>query len=173
LPGTHEALLQEMPVFGGIREDALAFLLARAPVRRVPAGTLFFREGDLGRDMFVLESGQALVLKASRGRQLVLRRLGRGDCFGEMALLDLGPRSASVLAVEDATVIELSADAFLDLYRRDPGQFTLIHMNIAREVCRRLRDTDARMLEVALEGAFELGPDLPAPPGASVRPEGS
>lgn len=159
---TREALLQEMPIFGGIREDVLAFLLARAPVRQVPAGTLLVREGEPGRAMFVLEAGQALVLKGWQGKQVVLGRLGRGDCFGEMALIDLGPRSASVLAVCDATVIEISADALLDLYREDPNQFTVIHMNIAREICRRLRHADERILEVTARESLERGPDLSA-----------
>jgi CRP-like cAMP-binding protein len=59
-----------------------------------------------------------------------------------MALMDLCPRSASVLAEEDCRAIELTAADLLRLFERDAEQFALIQMNIGREVCRRLRTTD-------------------------------
>ena len=92
--------------------------------------------------MFVLESGRVAVLKSWKGRVFDLRHLKQGDCFGEMALMDLQPRSASVRALEDCTAIELRPDDLLRLFERDPEQFALIQMNMGREVCRRLRFTD-------------------------------
>jgi len=64
------------------------------------AGEFFFRENDQATSMFVLESGKAVVLKGWRGHDIELHRLRAGDCFGEMALMDLFPRSASVYATE-------------------------------------------------------------------------
>ena len=144
-------LLQQMPIFGAVREDALQLLLEGAGSARVPAGAYFFREKDLAQSMFVLESGRVAVLKPWQGRELQLRLLGPGDCFGEMALLDLFPRSASVRAVEDCSAIELSPGDLLRLFEKDSEQFALIQMNIGREMCRRLRATDD-MLFRALAG---------------------
>jgi CRP-like cAMP-binding protein len=135
-------LLQSMPVFGATREDTLQFLLAQVRTVAVPAGEYFFRENDAASSMFVLEAGRATVVKNWQGRGLVLHSLGAGDCFGEMALMDLCPRSASVLAEEDCRAIELTAADLLRLFERDAEQFALIQMNIGREVCRRLRATD-------------------------------
>lgn len=144
-------LLQGMPVFGGIREDALEFLLARAPLVKVAAGDYFFREGDEGHAMFVLEEGRVAVLKSWNDQEHALKYLGRGDCFGEMALIDLYPRSASVRAVEDCIAIELGNAVLLKLYEKDIEQFTMIQMNIGRELSRRLRKADNRLFHAHVE----------------------
>jgi len=143
-------LLQSMPIFGAIREDALRFLLEQAREVEVRAGEFFFRENDQATSMFVLESGRAVVIKGWQGHDTELHRLGAGDCFGEMALMDLFARSASVFAVEDCRAIELSAADLLRLFERDAEQFALIQMNIGREVCRRLRATDERLYQVTM-----------------------
>ena len=143
-------LLQSMPIFGAIREDALRFLLEQAREVEVRAGEFFFRENDQATSMFVLESGRAVVIKGWQGHDTELHRLGAGDCFGEMALMDLFARSASVFAIEDCRAIELSAADLLRLFERDAEQFALIQMNIGREVCRRLRATDERLYQVTM-----------------------
>ena len=143
-------LLQSMPVFGATREDTLQFLLAQVRTVAVPTGGYFFRENDAASSMFVLEAGRATVVKNWQGRGLVLHRLGAGDCFGEMALMDLCPRSASVLAEEDCRAIELTAADLLRLFQRDAEQFALIQMNIGREVCRRLRTTDELLFRATM-----------------------
>jgi CRP-like cAMP-binding protein len=135
-------LLQRMPIFGAIRDDALQFLLEQTESVAVRARQFFFREGDAARGMFVLETGRVAVLKSWQGRDLPLHRLGPGDCFGEMALMDLQPRSASVQALEDCSAIELCPQHLHRLFEHDVEQFALIQMNMGREVCRRLRATD-------------------------------
>jgi len=142
---TRIELLQGMPIFGAIREDVLWSLLEQANVVEVPAGGYFFREGDDAQGMFVLEAGCVAVLKDWEGRKYKLHEFNRGDCFGEMALMDLMPRSASVKALEDCSAIELRPDHLMRLFERDVEQFALIQMNMGREVCRRLRATDERL----------------------------
>jgi CRP-like cAMP-binding protein len=143
-------LLQKMPIFGGIRDDTLAFLLGRSGMVHVRSGDYFFREDDAAQSVFVLETGRAAILKRWQGEQRLLRNLEQGDCFGEMALMDMKSRSASVLAIADCSAIELSAGCLLELYERDLEQFTLIQMNMGREVSRRLRETDDRLFEAMM-----------------------
>jgi hypothetical protein len=71
------------------------------PIVEVRPGAFFFRENDAADSMFVLEAGKVAVLKSWRNEEYLLHTLGPGDCFGEMALMDLMPRSASVRAIED------------------------------------------------------------------------
>ena len=151
-------LLQSMPIFGAIREDSLDLLLERAATVLVEAGGFFFREDDQAVSMFVLEAGRAAVIKRWQDREVVFHSLGAGDCFGEMALMDLFPRSASVRAEENCRAIELASSDLLHLFERDAEQFALIQMNIGREVCRRLRATDD-MLFRARMGEALAGPD--------------
>lgn len=157
-------LLQRMPIFGGIRADVLRFLIELCPVAAVPADAYFFRERDEADAMYVLEAGRVAVLKSWQGQDLLLHTLGKGDCFGEMALMDLLPRSASVRALQDCTAIALSAGNLHKIYERDPGQFTLIQMNMGREVSRRLRAADdllfrwkMGMPDASLEHQFRAG----------------
>lgn len=159
---TRIELLQGMPIFGAIREDRLRFLLERARSVGVAAGDYFFREGDRADSMFVLEAGCVDVLKSWQQREFVLHRLGAGDCFGEMALLDLCPRSASVRAADDCRALEIGAADLLQLFERDAEQFALIQMNIGREVCRRLRATDDLLFRASMG-------DPDAVPGPWVR----
>jgi CRP/FNR family cyclic AMP-dependent transcriptional regulator len=147
---TRIELLQGMPVFGAIGDGALAFLLERSRNVEVAAGAYFFREGDRSESMFVLERGRVEVLKHWQARDFVLHSFGPGDCFGEMALLDLAPRSASVRAVEDCTALEIGAAALYALCKHDTEQFALIEMNIGREVCRRLRATDDALFRASM-----------------------
>ncbi len=139
---THIELLQRMPVFGAIRDDTLRVLLAQAREVELRAGSYLCREGNPANSMFVLESGSVSVFKQWQGRDHLLHHLHAGDCVGEMALMDLQPRSASVLADTDCLAIELSSDDLMRLYDNDVEQFALIQMNIGREVCRRLRAMD-------------------------------
>jgi CRP-like cAMP-binding protein len=158
-------LLQRMPIFGGVRANILEFLLGLCPVETLPANAFFFREGDQADSMFVLEAGEAAVLKSWRGRDYLLKTLKQGDCFGEMAVMDMRPRSASVRAVEDCTAIRISAANLYQVYSKDLKQFALIQMNMGREVCRRLRELDDRLFSVSMET-----PDAPPRSASSGTP---
>ena len=143
-----------MPIFGGIRAEVLEFLLSASGTVCVPKGQFFFRENDKAESMFVLEAGQVAILKLWNGQQYLLQHLRQGDCFGEMALLDLFPRSASVLAAEDCRAIELSTASFHTVYQRDLEQFALIQMNIGREISRRLRVADEQLFRAKMGTPF-------------------
>jgi CRP/FNR family cyclic AMP-dependent transcriptional regulator len=165
-------LLQGMPIFGGIQADVLQFLLGLCPVVSVPTNEYFFHEHDQADSMFVLEVGKVAVLKSWRGEEYLLKILKEGDCFGEMAVMDLSPRSASIRAIEDCAAIRVSAANLYKLYEQDPKQFALIQMNMGREVTRRLREADDRLFK-------KMGPDADisqfswAPQDAQGQPPGT
>lgn len=146
-------LLQRMPIFGAIKAQTLELLLRHAADVRIPDGDFFFREGDAADAMFVLERGRVSVVRRWKGRDYPLPDLGAGDCFGEMALIDLFPRSASVVALEDCSAIRLANADLYRVYKADIEQFALIQMNIARELSRRLRIADERLFRFRLEPA--------------------
>ena len=132
-PVTEElAVLREMPIFGGVPDRALQYLSDRAERIGISAGDWFFRQGDRDQTMYVLRSGHVEVRRTLGGRSETLGRLGPGDCFGEMALIDLYPRSASVRAVEDCLALGIGHGLLYALYAEDPEPFTLIAMNLAR-----------------------------------------
>lgn len=136
------ARLLQTPVFGGLKAAALQRLIAGSQVVEMPSGGVFVREGDLGDKVYVLEEGRVEVLKTVGNQERLLKELGPGDCFGEMALLDISPRSATVRALETCRALEVPASTLYQLYEQDLEQFSLLSLNMAREVSRRLRETE-------------------------------
>ena len=157
-------LLQEVPIFGGIGEEAISLLLERASPVEVAAGDYFFRQGSKGTSAFVLEQGQIAVVRESKGQDCVLGEFKAGDCFGEVALLDFCPRSASVLAQTDCGAIELHARDLLALGSGHMEDLTMFYMNLGRELGRRLRVADELILRAWDEGVT-LADDYEFPHG--------
>ncbi|MEX0729381.1 MAG: cyclic nucleotide-binding domain-containing protein [Aquisalimonadaceae bacterium] len=139
-------LLRGMAVFGALDDDTLRFILGRAQVVTVPEGEYFIRQDEVGDAAFALEYGQVIFIKTYQGHDYRMRILKTGDCFAEMALLGLYPRSGSVRAMKDSQAIRINYEILADLYERDPRQHTTILMNMARDLSRRLRDADDRLV---------------------------
>lgn len=140
-------LLQATPLFGGISEQALTFLLERSQSVDMAAGENFFCENDKADEFYILEAGVVSIIKHWQGKPVVLHQLKAGDCFGEIALMEMMPRSATVRADTHCRAIEIPMSALFDCYQTHLEQFTLIQMNLGREICRRLRSADARLFE--------------------------
>ena len=138
-------ILQEMPIFGGVTEATLMSILDQAKIVEVKKGSYYFREGDLDNSIYVIEQGHVAVYRYWNEKRYKLRELGEGDCFGEMALMDFKPRSAEVVALSDSSAIQVTAAQLAELFSTDSEQYTLIYMNLGREVCRRLREADSRL----------------------------
>lgn len=161
--------LQGTAAFAGVTDDALKFLLERSRVITVPRGHVFFREHDHGDTLYLLEEGAVEIFKTRDGIRRDVGDLSEGDCFGEMALLSVTDRSATVMATEPSVCLELSNGALFALYERDVGQFALIVMNLGREVCRRLRDLNEVLLSQAVAQAYAgLGEDAPPIPQGPI-----
>lgn len=142
-------LLRNMPVFGGLNSESLKTILAMAQSCEVVAGDYFFREGDAAKSLYVLRNGTVRIEKhGSAGTPVAIRELSNGDCFGEMSLIDLRARSASVLAETDCVAIEISLKMLHDLYASNLEQYAIIMMNMGREVSRRLRTVSDRLFEL-------------------------
>jgi len=135
-------LLAEIAIFGGVNQEAINFILDEATLVNKNAEQYFFHENDIAEDMYILISGEVDVIKNRDGEQFSIAKLHRGECFGEMAILDHYPRSASVICSKKCVALKLDIDCFDKLYHRDMKQFTILQMNIGREVCRRLREVN-------------------------------
>src|SRR5687767_12882030 len=99
-PGVSIAQLREVGLFGALSDDFLEHLTNSLTVVRVMVGDTVFREGDPAREMYVVLDGEIEVLKKSRrGRETRIAILGPNDAFGEMSIIDMQPRSATVRAL--------------------------------------------------------------------------
>ncbi len=147
-PPTVEAL-RDIGLFGALSDDVLEYLVSSLPVVRASPGDAVFREGDQAREMFVVLDGECEVLKrGKRGVESRVALLGPGDWFGEMSILDVQPRSATVVALAPARLLRISSESLDQLYRRDLKAYSLIVLNIARELSRRLRVADGLIADI-------------------------
>jgi len=141
--------LRNIGLFGALPERVLEELAAELLVLELPAGTYVFREGEAGSCMFVVVQGDVEVLKKSRGGvDSRVAVLGPGDWFGEMSIIDVQPRSATVLTVSPARLVKITAADLDRLYRADVKAYALIVQNIARELSRRLRVADGILADL-------------------------
>ena len=154
-------MLADVGLFGGLSREALARFLVDLTVLDVETNALVFKEGDAGREMFIVLEGEMEVTKLSRRRgEACVAVLGPGEWFGEMSIVDVMPRSATVRAISPGRVLRVAAADLDALYRIDVKSYTLVMMNIAREMSRRLRVADGMLAELVAQVTSEV------PPGA-------
>ena len=136
--------------------------------RRFPKGSVILMEGDPGDALYLIADGQVkVILIGEDGREVILSVLGEGSFFGDMSLLDDEPRSAHVVAMADATLLQLRRDDFQARLRSSPD----VAIGLLRELSRRLRraddtigslvlrDVNGRIAHLLLEMADEEGGD--------------
>jgi CRP-like cAMP-binding protein len=140
--------LRNIGLFGAMADAPLSFLVQRLTVVLPSPGDYVFREGDPATHMFVVIGGEMEVLKQSHaGVEARVAMLGPGDWFGEMSILDVQPRSASVRALAPSRLLRIGAEDLDALYRHDLKAYSLIILNVARELSRRLRVADGLLAE--------------------------
>ena len=135
-------------------------------VRQHPAGTVLFHEGDRGAEMFVIRTGRVNIWKRIAESEITLAVLGPGEFFGEMALLEGLPRSASATVIEDATLVEVDQQSFETLVRKNSE----VALRLLRRLSSRLREADrqiqALMSRSGAARALSLLKTLAEPPDA-------
>ncbi len=110
------------PLFSDLPKNAFIQLVEEMRMRELAPGETAIREGDQGDAMFIVAQGQVKVTKtAESGGEVVLARLGGGTFFGEMALLSESPRSASVVALEETLLLQISRKVLDDVVKEFPS----------------------------------------------------
>ena len=134
-------LLQK--AFPGLTDSWLAYISSTVDYRHYPAGGVICREGEPGDIFFIIESGLVEVSKIFDGQTpRILARQGPGEFFGELALVQDAPRAATITAIEDTTLLELSKDNFNQYLNNNPAMAA----SIMRAVAARLADADQRAI---------------------------
>ncbi|MDQ3646190.1 MAG: Crp/Fnr family transcriptional regulator [Actinomycetota bacterium] len=115
------ALLAQTQIFGELSPLALASVADRAIDRSYKKGQLIFHEGDLGDSLFVIVGGVVkVVVTSEEGDEMVLVTLRAPETFGELAVIDGGPRSASAETLEPTTVLVVTRSILLEVLREHP-----------------------------------------------------
>lgn len=140
-------LLGRTELFGGLPGDVLGEVSARAVPRRYAKGQIVFLEGDPGESLFVVASGLVKIfVSALDGSEMVLTTLGPPSVFGEIAILDRGPRSAAAAAVQATTLLAVTRSSILALLRE--------HTELTEAFFHGLGNTVRRITEQAADLVF-------------------
>jgi CRP-like cAMP-binding protein len=147
-----KTFLVSTPFFGGLSDASLDLLVSMLVERRFDVGETVLLEEEPGRSMYIVHAGELAVSKLGKsGRVIRVAGLGPGDFFGEMTLLEMQNRSATVVAESPTVLYELTAQKLYAYYKADIHAYVLVMLNINRELCRRLRRADNRIAEMADE----------------------
>ena len=145
---TPGGILDGIVLFEAFTPEERAAVASRGRVFDAPAGTVLMREGDVASSLYVLLDGTVRVVRNDPfGGQVEVGFRRAGDCFGEMALIDGGARSASVIAATPVTVFELERDLFLALISPSPDLLA----KLLRELSRMIREVSERVVREDLE----------------------
>ena len=140
--------LRTIGLFSSVRDEDLAAIASLLIERRFPKHKTIVEEGLPGDYMYIIREGRVSVSKLSDdGREKILEFLDAGEFFGEMALLDNAPRSASVRALSDVRVLALSRGDFLNVLRGNAD----LAMAVIQELTRRLRQIDEQASSLSFQ----------------------
>ena len=109
------AFLKKIHLFHGLEDDELALLAEKLDESSVPMGGMVFKQGDKATAFYMIYGGSVRIVRGQKGKEVQLARLVKGDYFGEMALVANRPRSGTVNASTDTSLLVLSREHFHQL----------------------------------------------------------
>ena len=130
----HDTILAHVPLFSGLSGAEIQLVLNHSTKKTVAKNTIVISEGDQSASLYVIITGKVKVfLQDGEGKEVVLNYQGPGEYFGELALLDNAPRSASVMAVQKSTFLVVSKQEFKQMLSSHPDiAFALIKGLVVR-----------------------------------------
>ena len=129
-------VLKQVPLFSDLTDRELNLLVALGSRRKFPSKNIIFQEGDPGDFLLVILSGKVKVMISGKGgEEFILTMLGPGSFFGEMAVLEGGHRSATVVTVEPSEFLRIGRKDFSELLKQQPK----IALKILKSLSQRLR----------------------------------
>jgi len=134
-------VLEKYSLFGGLTEDQIKNILPNMMHETYNTDEFIITEGKPNDKIHFLIEGQVAVMKG----KTLLTRFGEGEAFGEMEVLDVMPAAASIKSLTPVTIMSVSNQALRKIYQIDIAAFSLIIMNLARDLSRRLRKMDDKL----------------------------
>ncbi len=165
------AALAKVPLFARLQPEEISRLAARMRRRTYRKNTAVVWQGDPGSTMFLIESGQVKVVMSSpRGQEAILKLLGEGDFFGDIALFDGQPRTADVVTIEESQLLLLEREALVSVIKDSP----CLALGLLEALAGRLR-YDVELMHVAsfLDGPGRLAQVLLRLAGALRQSDGA
>lgn len=139
-------ILKDVTVFTGLKDSWLQRILTEGTIRKYVTDDVLMREGTPATDILIVLEGEVKIVLSIDSDPLEICRFGPGSCVGEMSVIGILDHSASVIAVAPTTVLVVSRQLLLDISQSDRELFSMLILNTARELARRLQHTDEILL---------------------------
>jgi len=147
---TEIAKFEGIPLFAEFnRQELEAFVELTDPLN-YKRDSVIVRQDEIGDCMFIVIDGKTRVVHRRDGREFLLAVLERGDFFGELALVDEGPRSADVIALEDCTMLRIPHPVMRALASVHPMAAFKFIQAVARGMVHRMRDANRRYIDTLM-----------------------
>jgi CRP/FNR family cyclic AMP-dependent transcriptional regulator len=166
MPEQNAAFFRKIFLFQDLEDGEIELVLARTRPREVPAGSIIIREGEPGNSMYIMLSGEVEITKqltleldeeTPKDRVMIRLKAENGVYFGEMSLLEDAPRSATVTALTDCSLLELHQKDFRDLTQHDAAMGVKLLLRLAQLLSRHLRKTNQDVVKLTTALAISLG----------------
>ena len=145
------AMLNDISIFAGLDETQLVTLFEELEEVSYRSGEHIFEQGSEPSHIYIIRKGQVKLVAGDATLNLELIEFEPGDCFGETSVIGIVRHEACAVSVGDTELLILSRKALLNFYKTDLELFSLLILNIAREACRRLYQTDEILLHYVLD----------------------
>ena len=145
-PGEVIAILSQISIFGGVTDAQQQEIFSRLQTGVFKRGEFIFQKGDEPSHIYIVKSGLIELFIPDKEAMVGKKRLGVGECFGQVALMSIHQHTISAVALEDSEVIVFSKRLLHQLHHEDITLFALLMMNIARELARRLQFMDELLI---------------------------
>jgi len=139
-------ILNKISIFGGFNDSQLYKIfrvLEKASYKNLE---YIFKQGSAPTHIYIITKGRVRMIQEVEGKNYQLFEFGQGNCIGEDSVIGIQPHTLSAIAIGEVELAVISKRVLLDFYKTDKDLFTLLILNIAREISRRLKLTDNLLL---------------------------
>jgi len=136
------SVLGEVAIFAAIEQEKLVALYESCEIRHMESGEMLIREGTVAEEIYIILEGEVAILLHRNERLVEVARMSVGSCLGETSVIGIQHRTADVQATKNSIFLVLTRVRLMKLFTDDLQLFAILVLNIARELARRLKDTD-------------------------------
>ncbi len=145
-------ILSNVTIFSGFNPEDLKRICKDCAIYEARIGEVILEEGTEATEIFILLKGVVTIVLNLQDEPIEIMEFGPGSCIGEASVIGIQAHSASAVVIEDATLMVLPRQVLMNLFEENKTLFSLLILNIARELARRLHHTDEVLLHYGKSG---------------------
>ena len=139
-------ILRNVTIFSGLTENEISSIARSCDIMNAAVGDVLLEEGKAATEIFIILQGRINLVLNMHDNPLKIFDFGAGYCIGEASVIGIQNHSASAVVLEEASLMILSRKVLMDIFETNSRLFSLLILNIAREIARRLHHTDEILL---------------------------